>query len=49
MYSKQFYFVVSGLKIIGYGNTDNNLESSYIVPLLKIKHYIMKTYGRVKL
>jgi hypothetical protein len=23
----QFYFVVSGLKIIGHGNPDNNLES----------------------
>jgi hypothetical protein len=25
-----FYFVVSGLKIIGHGNLDNNLESSCI-------------------
>jgi hypothetical protein len=23
----QFYFVVSGLKILGHGNTENNLES----------------------
>jgi hypothetical protein len=27
IYRKQFYFVVSGLKIIGHGNPDNNLES----------------------
>jgi hypothetical protein len=25
----QFYFVFSGLKIIGHGNPDNNLESSW--------------------
>jgi hypothetical protein len=24
---QQFYFVVSGSKIIGHGNADNNLES----------------------
>jgi hypothetical protein len=29
IFSKQFYFV-SGLKIIGHGNPDNNLESSCI-------------------
>jgi hypothetical protein len=27
MAHKQFYFVVSGLKILGHGNPDNNLES----------------------
>jgi hypothetical protein len=27
IFRKQFYFVVSGLKIIGQGNPDNNLES----------------------
>jgi hypothetical protein len=27
IFHKQFYFVVSGLKIIGHGNPDNNLES----------------------
>jgi hypothetical protein len=27
MFHKQFYFAVSGLKIIGHGNPDNNLES----------------------
>jgi hypothetical protein len=27
MFRKQFYFVVSGLKIIGHGNPGNNLES----------------------
>jgi hypothetical protein len=27
-FRKQFYFVVSGLKIVGHGNPDNNLESS---------------------
>jgi hypothetical protein len=26
----QFYFVISGLKIIGHGNPDNNLESHCI-------------------
>jgi hypothetical protein len=30
-----FYFVVSGLKIIGYGNADNNLESHFISGSLK--------------
>jgi hypothetical protein len=27
MFRKQFYFVVSGLKITGHRNPDNNLES----------------------
>jgi len=27
---KQFYFVISDLKIIGHGNPDNNLESPCI-------------------
>jgi hypothetical protein len=27
IFRKQFHFVVSGLKIIGQGNPDNNLES----------------------
>jgi hypothetical protein len=27
VFYKQFYFVVSGLQIIGHGNPDNNLES----------------------
>jgi hypothetical protein len=27
IFHKQFYFVVSGLKIIGHGNPDKNLES----------------------
>jgi hypothetical protein len=31
IYRKQFYFVVSGLKIIGHVNPDNNLESSCIM------------------
>jgi len=31
IFRKQFYFVVSGLKIIGHGNPDNNLESSCIL------------------
>jgi hypothetical protein len=31
IFRKQFYFVVSGLKIIGHGNPDNNLETSYII------------------
>jgi hypothetical protein len=35
IFRKQFYFVVSGLKIIGHGNPDNNLESpcSYTEPI----------------
>jgi hypothetical protein len=28
----QLYFVVSGLKIIGHGNPDNNLESYLTIP-----------------
>jgi hypothetical protein len=27
IFHKQIYFVVSGLKITGHGNSDNNLES----------------------
>jgi hypothetical protein len=27
MFHQQFYFGISGLNIIGHGNTDNNLES----------------------
>jgi hypothetical protein len=30
IFRKQFYFVISGLKIIGHGNHDNNLESHCI-------------------
>jgi hypothetical protein len=30
IFHKQFYFVVSGLKIIGYGNPDCNVESPCI-------------------
>jgi hypothetical protein len=30
MFRKQFYFVASGLKILGHGKPDSNLESSYI-------------------
>jgi len=39
---KQFYFVVSGLKIIGHGNPDNNLESPYI-SYLNLTTDIIKT------
>jgi hypothetical protein len=39
---KQFYFVVSGLKIIDHGNRDNNLElplySYVIVQRFSLKH-----------
>jgi hypothetical protein len=31
IFRKQFYFVVSGLKIIGHGNPDNNLETPCII------------------
>jgi hypothetical protein len=31
IFRKQFYFVISGLKIIGHGNPDNNLESPCIL------------------
>jgi hypothetical protein len=34
IFHKQFYFVVSGLKIIGHGNPDNNLESPCILYVL---------------
>jgi hypothetical protein len=30
IFRKQFYFVISGLKIIGHGNPDSNLESPCI-------------------
>jgi hypothetical protein len=49
MFPKRFYFIASGLKIIGHGNSGNNLESACIFPVLKINHYTLKTYGRVKL
>jgi hypothetical protein len=41
---KQFYLIVSGLKIIGHGNPDNNLESPCIYT-----HVDMHTYRRVQL
>jgi hypothetical protein len=34
IFHKQFYFVVSGLKIICHGNPDNNLESLCIITVL---------------
>jgi len=34
IFRKQFYSVVSGLKIIGHGNPDNNLESPCILIVL---------------
>jgi hypothetical protein len=33
IFRKQFYFLISGLKIIGHGNPDNNLESPCIYGL----------------
>jgi hypothetical protein len=33
LFHKQFYFTVSGLKIIGQGNPDNNLESLCILTM----------------
>jgi hypothetical protein len=33
IFRKQFYFVVSGLKMIGHGNSDNNFES----PCIKVE------------
>jgi hypothetical protein len=30
VFRKQFYFVLSGLNVIGHGNPDNNLESHCI-------------------
>jgi hypothetical protein len=35
---KMFYFVVSGLKIIGHGNPTNNLESYCIGKGITIQH-----------
>jgi hypothetical protein len=29
LFPKQVYFVSSGLKIIGHGNPDNNIETTY--------------------
>jgi hypothetical protein len=34
--AKQFYFVVSGLKIIGNGNSDNNSESHCAVYIERV-------------
>jgi hypothetical protein len=36
IFLKQFYFVVCGLKFIGYGNLDNNLDSFCIITLWHI-------------
>jgi hypothetical protein len=33
IFRKQFYFVVSGLKMIGHGIADNNLETAYIITI----------------
>jgi hypothetical protein len=38
IYLKQFYFAVSGLKIIGHGNPDNNLESYILSCCCFVKH-----------
>jgi hypothetical protein len=36
IFHKQFYFVVFGLKIVGHGNPDNNLESLCISITLEV-------------
>jgi hypothetical protein len=36
IFRKQFYFVVSGLKITGHGNPDNNLEWTYIISSVRM-------------
>jgi hypothetical protein len=40
-YHAQFYFVVSGLKIIGHGNPDNNLEMTLYISALKHTRLIL--------
>jgi hypothetical protein len=40
----QFYFVVSGLKIIGHGNPDNNLESPCMLRVTKGMNGIINDY-----
>jgi hypothetical protein len=34
IFHQQYYFVISGLKIIGHGNPDNNIESFWITGFL---------------
>jgi hypothetical protein len=41
IFSKQFYFVFSGLKIIGDGNPDNNLESHCASSLLMYRNHLL--------
>jgi hypothetical protein len=48
---KQIYFVVSGLKITGHGNPDNNLEShciskysEFLGPFLSTTHFIVSVH-----
>jgi hypothetical protein len=36
IFRKKFYSIISGLKIIGHGNPDNNLESHYILELYQL-------------
>jgi hypothetical protein len=42
IFRKQFYLIAFDLKIIGYGNTDNNLESRCI-----LKHGITASYHNI--
>jgi hypothetical protein len=34
IFCKQLYLIVTGFKIVGYANPDNNLESSNLVKLI---------------
>jgi hypothetical protein len=54
IFRKRFYFVFSGLKLIGQGNPDNNLESPYntwnfkkLTPFCSFswEHNALKTYS----
>jgi hypothetical protein len=53
IFRKQFYFVISGLKIICHGNPDNNLESYsiYGFPMFRgiNRNYFLKQHEAVAL
>jgi hypothetical protein len=45
LHRAQFYYIISGLRIIGHGNTDNNLELHCIfkpIFVCKMCHYSSK-------
>jgi hypothetical protein len=40
IFRQQFYFILPGLKIIGHGNPNNNLESPCIILIVKARSFV---------